>query len=124
MNIYRPFQTSFTQQVLEQNRKFYFTASLGVGVNLQTGEALLDIHYLKDMFESMGQMPLPDTGMPKPNGEFLASGSFFAEDAVPVTGGGSKDPTGYHRQKTGCLWSSKMGLWTAVSTRTCDRDAY
>ena len=87
MNIYRPLQLSYNSQVLEQNRRFYFVSSATLGVNLQTGEELLDLNYLKDVFEGMGENPLPDMGMPKPNGEFLVSGSFFAPDNQPVTGG-------------------------------------
>ena len=87
MKITRPLQVCFNHQVLEQNRKFYFTASATLGVNLQTGEELLDLNYLQDVFESMGSNPLPDMGMPKPNGEFLVSGSFFAPGNKSVTGG-------------------------------------
>ncbi|MCF6246840.1 MAG: DUF2169 domain-containing protein [Desulfobacula sp.] len=87
MKIIRPLQISFNHQVLEQNRRFYFTVSTTLGINLETGEELLDLNFLKDVFESMGENPLPDMGMPKPNGEFLVSGSFFAADNQPVTGG-------------------------------------
>ncbi|MCK5098887.1 MAG: DUF2169 domain-containing protein, partial [Desulfobacteraceae bacterium] len=87
MENYRPLQLSFNHQVLEQNRKFYFTASATLGINLQTGEELLDLNYLKDVFECMGENPLPDMGMPKPNGEFLVSGSYFAPGHQFVTGG-------------------------------------
>ncbi len=87
MQVFRPLQVSFNHQVLEQNRKFFFTASATLGINLQTGEELLDLYYLKDAFESMGENPLPDMGMPKPNGEFLVSGNYFAPDKNPVTGG-------------------------------------
>lgn len=87
MKIFRPLQLSFNHQVLEQNRRFYFTASVALGVNLQTGEELLDLHYIKDIFECMGENPIPDIGMPKPNGEFLVSGSFYSPDSEDVTGG-------------------------------------
>ncbi len=87
MQIYRPLQSSFNHQVLEQNRRFYFTASATLGVHLQTREELLDLNYLKDMFECMGENPLPDMGMPKPNGEFLVSGSFFPPGKQAVSGG-------------------------------------
>ncbi len=87
MKVYRPLQVSFNSQVLEQNRRFYFITSASLGINLQTGDPLLDVDYLKDMFEAMGENALPDTGMPKPNGEFLVSGSFFSRDNHAVTGG-------------------------------------
>ncbi len=86
MIIYRPLQLSFNHRVLEQNRKFYFTASATLGVNLQTGDALLEFDQLKDAFACMGESPLPDTGMPKPNCEVLVSGKCFAPGgrAVPA----------------------------------------
>ncbi|MCP3941792.1 MAG: DUF2169 domain-containing protein [Desulfobacteraceae bacterium] len=87
MNVIRPLQISFNSQVLEQNRKFYFIVSATLGVNLQTGEELLDLNYLKDVFECMGENPMPDMGMPKPFGEFLVSGNYFAPDNKEVTGG-------------------------------------
>lgn len=87
MKIIRPLQIGFTHQVLEQSRKFYFTASATLGINLQTGGTLLDLNFLKDAFESMGETPLPDTGMPKPVGEFLVSGNFFAPGGKSVPGG-------------------------------------
>ncbi len=87
MNIIRPLHISCNQQVLEQDRKFYFTVSASLGIHLQTGETLLDLHYLKDMFDVLGEKSLPDAGMPKPNGEFLVSGSFYAFEGRPVTGG-------------------------------------
>ncbi|MBC8440586.1 MAG: DUF2169 domain-containing protein [Deltaproteobacteria bacterium] len=87
IQIFRPLQVGFNNQVLEQNRKFYFIASAILGVNLQTSEELLDVNYLKDAFEGMEENSLPDMGMPKPNGEFLVSGNFFAPDNQAVTGG-------------------------------------
>ncbi len=87
MKIYRPLQLSFNSQVMEQGRKFYFVVSATLGVDLQTGDELLDLNYLKDVFESMGENPIPDTGMPKPNGEFLVSGSFYSPEKEMVTGG-------------------------------------
>lgn len=87
MDVIRPLQLSFNHRVLEQDRKFYFIASATLGINLSTGEELLEFDFFKDAFECMGDMPLPDPGMPKPNGEFLVSGSFYAADGTPVTGG-------------------------------------
>ncbi|MDM8555565.1 DUF2169 domain-containing protein [Desulfococcaceae bacterium HSG7] len=87
MKIIRPLQLSFNHQVLEQNKKFYFTASATLGVHLQTGEECLDLNYLKDAFECMGETSLPDMGMPKPTGEFLVSGSFYPPQKQAVSQG-------------------------------------
>jgi len=84
MKIFRPLQVTFNHRVLEQNRKFYFTATATLGINLRTGEALLEFDQLKDAFECMGENPLPDTGMPKPNGEVLVSGKCFAPGGKAV----------------------------------------
>ncbi len=87
MKVFRPLQLGFNHRVLEQNRKFYFIASATLGIHLQSGEAGLECNYLQDAFACMGEKPLPDMGMPKPQGEFLVSGSFFSEKAEAVTGG-------------------------------------
>lgn len=87
MNTIRPLQLGFNLQVIEQNHQFHFVASVSQGVNLQTGEPLLEFDCLKAAFECMGAKPLPDAGMPKPCGEFLVSGSYFAPNRQPVTGG-------------------------------------
>jgi len=99
MLIYRPLQLSFNQQVLEQNRKYFFTASMTLGVNLRTGKALLELDYLKDAFESMGEAPLPDIGMPKPKGEFLVSGSFYPSEKKDVTQGMAKVKIGQQEKE-------------------------
>ena len=78
MKVYRPLQLSFNHSILEQNTRFYFTASATLGIDLRTGESLLEFDYLKDIFACMGEASLPDTGMPKPNGEVLVSGKYFA----------------------------------------------
>lgn len=99
MKIIRPLQLSVNHQVLEQNRKFYLIVSATLGINLETGKELLDLDFLKDAFESMGASPLPDMGMPKPNGEFLVSGSFFAGGNQAATGGEVKVKVGNSEKK-------------------------
>jgi uncharacterized protein YjbI with pentapeptide repeats len=99
MEIFRPLQLGFSHQVLEQDRKFFFIASATMGIKLDTGEALLDLYYLKDVFASMGENILPDMGMPKPNAEFLVTGCFFARNGQPVTGGEVKVTLGRKEKK-------------------------
>lgn len=86
MRVIRPLQLSFNQRVLEQDRKFYFIASATLGINLQTGEALLEFEHMKDAFECLGESGIPDVGMPKPRGEVLVTGKCFAPKgkAVPA----------------------------------------
>lgn len=87
MKIIYPLQLALNTRVLEINSKFYFTVSATLGVNITTGEALLGFDHLKDALECMGESPLPDTGMPKPRGEFLVSGSFYSPGNQEVAAG-------------------------------------
>ncbi len=84
---YRPLQVGFNGRVLEHNRRFFYVVSASLGISLKTGKALLDVDFLKDAFQCMGDNPVPDFGMPKPCGEFIVSGSYFAPEQKPVTGG-------------------------------------
>jgi uncharacterized protein YjbI with pentapeptide repeats len=77
-NIIRPFQLSCNNRVLEHNRRFYFTVSCTLGFDLLTGKTFMEYDYLFDCIASMGKVPIPDVGFPKPNGEYLVSGKFFA----------------------------------------------
>ncbi len=86
-NIIRPLQLSVNHQVLEQDNKFYFIASVTLGLSLKTGKSLLEMEFQKDAFECMGKHILPDAGMPKPQSEFLASGKFYARNAEPAPAG-------------------------------------
>lgn len=76
-NIIRPFQLSCNPRTLEHNRRFYHTISCTLGFDLLTGEIFLEYDYLFDCLGCMGDIPIPDPGMPKPNGEYLVSGKFF-----------------------------------------------
>ncbi|MFQ5674367.1 MAG: DUF2169 domain-containing protein [bacterium] len=87
MHIFRPLQLSLNHRVLEQNNKFHFIVSATLGVNLQTGDSLLEFDFIKDALGCMGEKPMPDMGMPKPCGEYLVSGSYFAPRNEAVTGG-------------------------------------
>jgi len=86
-NIIRPLQLSVNHQVLEQDNKFYFIASVTLGLNLRTGKSLLEMAFQKDAFECMGKHILPDAGMPKPQAEFLASGTFYSKNSESVPAG-------------------------------------
>lgn len=85
MQVFRPLQVFCNTQVLEQARRFYFTVSATLGINLLTGETLLDIDYLKETMPCLGDS-IPDPGMPKPNGEVIISGKAFAPAGQKVPG--------------------------------------
>ena len=88
MEIIRPMQLSLNQRVLEQDRRFYFTVSATLGIDLVSGDEQIDAIYLKDAFQgNPDDPPLLDVGFPKPNGEFLVSGSFHAPGNLPIDAG-------------------------------------
>jgi hypothetical protein len=64
--IIKPLQISCTQQVLEQDNQFHYIVTAMMGVRLSSGEALLEFDFFKEAFECMGDNPMPDMGMPKP----------------------------------------------------------
>jgi len=90
--VIRPLQISLNTTVIEQSGKFYFSVSATLGIDIVSNVPLLDLFFLKDVFEVLGEGCIPDTGMPKPCGEFLVTGSFFSSE--PVTGGEVKVQVG------------------------------
>lgn len=87
MEIFRPLQLGCQQRTLEQDRKFYWVVSATMGIRMSTNEPLLEMDFMKEAIESMGQTPMPDMGMPKPHGEFLLNGYFHSPDGQHVNGG-------------------------------------
>ena len=87
MNSIKPLQLGLNIQIFECNHRFHSITSVTLGINLNNGEPLLEFDSLKEVFSCMGPKPLPDPGMPKPNGEFLVSGSYFSPNQQPSTGG-------------------------------------
>ena len=84
---YRPLQVGFNSRVLEQNRRFYLVVSATLGIHLESGKVMLDVDFLKDAFQAMGDKPTPEFGLPKPRAEFIISGSFFSPPGKPVAAG-------------------------------------
>ncbi len=87
MEIFRPLQISCNQRTLEQNRQFYWVVSATMGIRISSGDPILEMDFIKEAIESMGDTPMPDIGMPKPTGEFLLNGHFHAPNNEPVRGG-------------------------------------
>ncbi|MAK89986.1 MAG: hypothetical protein CMI13_01940 [Oleibacter sp.] len=56
-------------------------------MRISTGEIVFQHDCIADLMASMGNLILPDPGMPKPAGEWLLSGSFFSAGQTPVPGG-------------------------------------
>jgi uncharacterized protein YjbI with pentapeptide repeats len=87
MKIVRPLQLSFQHKVIEHNNRFYATISSTLGINLLSNETLLEHDWKKSIYENPDDVPLPDMGMAKPNGEYLISGSYYSPQKKEVTGG-------------------------------------
>jgi uncharacterized protein YjbI with pentapeptide repeats len=87
MKTFKPFQLSFQSQIIQQDGKYFFTVSTTLGTHLLTGERYIEPDWLRDALEGMGEVPLPDSGMPKLSGEYLVSGDYFAPEGVAVPAG-------------------------------------
>lgn len=98
-NILKPLQIACNQQVLEQDNEFFFIVSATIGVRLSSGDALLEFDFFKEAFEHMGDRPMPDMGMPKPQAEYIVSGSFYSPTGKPVTGGEVKVKIGDNEKR-------------------------
>lgn len=109
--VIRPFQLSCNIRILEHNRKFYLTISEVLGFNLQTGEILFEYDYLFDAISCMGEIPIPDVGMPKPNGEYIVSGKFFSPEKNPVSMGNVKVQLGEQEKE---LFTFGPRTWGAL----------
>ncbi len=87
MNIIKPLHIACNQQVLEHNNQFHCIVSATMGVRLSTGEALLEFDFYKEAFACMGDNPLPDLAMPKPQAEYIVSGSYHSPGGKDITAG-------------------------------------
>jgi len=93
-NIIKPFQLAGNQLVFEQNNEFYYVVTATLGIRLSTGKPLLEFDFYKEAFENMEDNPLPDMGMPKPQAEYIVSGSYYSPQHKDVTAGEVKVKVG------------------------------
>lgn len=98
-NIVKPLHIACNQQVIEQNHQFHWVVSATMGVRLSTAEALLEFDFYKESFEYMGANPLPDLAMPKPQAEYIVSGSYYAPENKAVSAGEVKVRIGNREKK-------------------------
>lgn len=110
-NVIRPFQLSCNSRVVEHDRRFYYTISSTLGFDLLTGNIFLEYDYLFDCISCMGEMPIPDPGLPKPNGEYLVSGKFFVPNGKNATGGNVSVKLGKQEKE---LYVFGPRHWTAL----------
>lgn len=87
MKIFNPLQTSFSHRTVEKDRKFYWVASVKLHIRISNNKAQFEHECISDLMDTMGSIPTPDMGMPKPTGEYLVSGAFYSEHGKPVSGG-------------------------------------
>ena len=110
LKIIKPLQISATKRVLEQDNKFYLVATAVLGFKLGKNETLLEIEYLKEAFDCMGNHVIPDMGMPKPQGEYLASGKFFAPEGRKVQAGEASITLGEKKKSLHVFGERHWGL--------------
>jgi len=86
VKVIKPFQLGVQSSVIEHNNKFYCVISSTLGINLLTGKTVLESQWVGDAIDGMAGHSIPDTGMPKPSGEYLVSGNYYSPNATPTTG--------------------------------------
>lgn len=74
------------QTVIEQNNRFHLVISASTGFRLSDGSVLLETDAMSESISAMGSGSMPDFGMPKPQAEFLVSGSYYSPDKARVRG--------------------------------------
>lgn len=79
-----PFQLEVRDTVLEHGRTLYCTISTTLCTCLETGEPLLPLAYYEQIAACQDDGLNLDIGMPKPQGEYLVTGSFHAPGGVPT----------------------------------------
>ncbi len=87
IDVIAPMQILPMKTVVERDNTFHLIMSATLGIDLSNNNALLSFDYIKDALESMDRPPMLDMGMPKPHGEFMVSGKFFAPNQQAVDAG-------------------------------------
>ncbi len=80
-------QVVLNQRTLEQDKQFHWVVSPSLFVRISTGKVELQHDCIADIMASMGEVPMFDMGMPKPKGEWLLSGSLFANKGQTTNAG-------------------------------------
>jgi uncharacterized protein YjbI with pentapeptide repeats len=101
MKTIRPLQLSTQNQVLVHNNQHYFVVSVTIGLDISSGLPILEFDWTKTIYDTPNNIPMPDAGMPKPNGEYLITGSYYAPNNLPTEGGEIK--INFGEQKKGLL---------------------
>ena len=84
MKSINPLQLDVRHSVFEHDRRPYWVVSATLCTHLTTGEVVMPFDYLGTILEGQGQGVQLDVGMPKPQAEYLVTGSFHAARGIPV----------------------------------------
>lgn len=88
MKIVKPLSLCLLNRVIEEKKQLSLVSSVVTFFSFQPGERLLsEVDLWKFAAEELGEEGAFDSGMPKPRGEVLIKGSFFAPGKKPVQGG-------------------------------------
>jgi uncharacterized protein YjbI with pentapeptide repeats len=80
-----PFQIDIRDSIFEHGRVQYCSISATLCTHLLTGEVQLPFTYFEQIAEYQQEGINLDLGMPKPQGEFLVTGSFHAPGGAQIT---------------------------------------
>lgn len=84
MRVAKPLQLSLLQKVFELDGKQRLAVAVLLGFPLDGGEPLLEADLWNVVGAELGGDGILDIGMPKPNGEVLLIGKYFAPEGKPV----------------------------------------
>ncbi|MFW6372957.1 MAG: DUF2169 family type VI secretion system accessory protein, partial [Thermodesulfobacteriota bacterium] len=87
MNIIKSLQAGILSKTYDYKGQSFFAVSLLWGFQLDSGEPVLEYKLWAAIAEMLGKNEMFDAAMPKPHGEALVHGSFFAPEGKPVLSG-------------------------------------
>ncbi len=87
MRVFKPLEPSLLYKTFEWEKQQRFVASVLIGFPLDGSDPLLEPDLWKFLSEELGKDAMLDMCMPKPRGEVLVHGRFFAPGAQPVPAG-------------------------------------
>lgn len=101
MEVLAPLHIKTEHQVLLIGGVEHLIATASLGIDLESGKALLSPEFIEHAMCELDGYSIPDPGMPKPKGEFLVSGAFYSPTGTGVEAGsvnvriGGKEKTIY-----------------------------
>ena len=88
MKIYKPLKQGLLTKIFEEKKRYYLVTTVLTFFSLDLPSQLFtEIDLWKFAGEALGKDVILDLGMPKPRGEVLVTGKFFARGGVPGLAG-------------------------------------